>query len=239
MSRSIKQRRPAIYLVGAILGAAALAGLASPGAERFHAAGPSNPGHALLDCSECHRPAVGTPRQQLQAKASALLGLREYDADFVHREVRTRDCQACHLREDDRHPVYRFDEPRFVDARAALGANRCTGCHVEHSGRRASVTSGFCETCHSEIKIKEEPLRGSPAISHAELAETGRWATCMTCHDFHGNHKYAPPSRMEEALSEAAVFEYLSDGVSPYGPATQRALRTRAEMPAETQEDAL
>ncbi len=226
MSAPILKKRPWIYLAGLGCGLLVLAGL-NTSAESYHAAGPPNPGHEDLACGECHRPAVGTPRQQLQANVAVLLGLREHKAAFVHREVRTSDCQACHLREHDRHPVYRFDEPRFENARAKLGANECMGCHVEHSGERASVSIGLCVTCHENIELKEDPLD----ISHATLAASERWQTCLGCHDYHGNHKHPVATELFDVLPPQVIEAYLLDGDSPYGPVIERAQTTREESP--------
>jgi len=40
-------------------------------------------GHEGMACEECHRPASGSMRQQLQAKAAFFLGSRSTDVDFM------------------------------------------------------------------------------------------------------------------------------------------------------------
>jgi hypothetical protein len=182
-----------------------------------------NAGHQQLSCVSCHQRAPGTVRQQLQADARYLLGWREAPADFGLRRVGNDDCLACHERPFDRHPAFRFTEPRFADAREALAPHRCQSCHREHSGARVTVQADYCVRCHDTLEMKNDPLN----IPHVELVRQGRWLTCLGCHDFHGNHVMDSRSRVADAVTTRQVKAYFEGGVSPYPsqlrkPATQQ-----------------
>ena len=175
--------------------------------------GPLMTGHSELECEACHIPAPGSTRQQLQAIAKSTLRWQAAQTDLGARKVGTKECIACHERPDDRHPVFRFAEPRFTEAREALGVVACTTCHPDHRDRRVSAQATVCRHCHGELKMKEDPLD----VSHEELVAAKRWASCLTCHDFHGNHAHNPPTTAAKAFSVDAVERYLSGGESPYG----------------------
>jgi cytochrome c3-like protein len=151
-------------------------------------------------------------RQQIQANAFHLLGLRDSGADFAYRTVDNIACLACHARPNDRHPVFRFLEPRFEKARLALGPHLCMSCHREHTGRRVSVEPTYCAECHRDLNVHDDPLEES----HAKLASRDAWDTCLQCHDFHGNHRQAPPRSLRAVLPAERVLAYLANGPSPY-----------------------
>jgi len=220
------RRRQIGVALGAIGAAFVLLVVVVGSGEHLRAPGSMNVGHEGLACDDCHRPAPGSVRQQLQANARYLLGLREEPADFGNRRVRSGDCLQCHVRPADRHPVFRFNEPRFADARRDVGANECTSCHAEHSGGRVTVAGTYCSHCHGKLSLENEPLD----VSHAELARQERWDSCLECHDFHGNHAHQSPTRFEDRISERAVTEYLNGGRDPYG-------RTIAEPPRKHRAD--
>src|SRR5262245_39592591 len=184
-TRTEPRIKTAAYVLGAAVSLAALAMLIVPQASRLYAKGPANTGHAALACTECHKEAPGTVRQQLQAKVQFWLGLRKTNAAFGHAPVGNEQCADCHAREQDAHPVHRFLEPRFAEARAELGAQSCVSCHREHKGGRVTMTPTSCSTCHQDIDLKRDPLD----VSHRELAAAKQWSTCLGCHDYHGNHK--------------------------------------------------
>jgi len=212
--QSRRFRRNLAIGLGAGLGLAVLGVLLAPGREALHARGPMNTGHSELNCADCHEPAPGTLRQQIQANTLYALGGRETPADFGVVDVGSAQCLACHERPDNRHPVFRFFEPRFAEAREALHPESCVSCHTEHKGRRVTVdTTGFCEHCHDETQLKNDPVD----ISHAELVEQERWETCLGCHDFHGNHKYEVSTRIADVFGEDAIRAYFDGGPSPYG----------------------
>lgn len=207
--------------LGGGLGALAVAAMLSPGLQRLRAPGPMNVGHAQLECSSCHVEAPGSTRQQLQSNARSALGLRSASVDFGLQHVTNDACRACHDRPDDRHPVYRFLEPRFADARAALAPQECTSCHGEHVGRRATVEPDACRHCHAELALEHDPI----SISHAELVASAAWSTCLGCHDFHGNHEGGPPTALADAVALEHIRDYLAGGPSPYGAVRHPATR--------------
>jgi Cytochrome c3 len=201
------------YGVGLLVVLAVAATLIAPPAARFHAKGPANSGHATLACTDCHREAPGSMRQQLQAKVQYRLGLRATDASFGTERVGNAQCTACHARDQDAHPVHRFLEPRFAEARAELGAHTCTSCHREHKGVRVTMAPTACASCHQDLDLKRDPLD----VPHRELVARKDWTSCLGCHDFHGNHRRATPTRLDDAAAVAAVVDYLNGGPSPYG----------------------
>ncbi|KAG1658096.1 hypothetical protein GQR58_023141 [Nymphon striatum] len=155
--------------------------------EPFKAAdspGPLNTGHEALACNECHEEADGSIRQQIQANLNYLLGAREKHVAFNYESPTNTDCLACHQRENDNHPIYRFNEPRFREAREALSPQHCVSCHQEHKGVRVTSAPDNCKHCHEELIVKEDPLD----VSHQQLVDEKRWDTCLQCHDFHGGH---------------------------------------------------
>lgn len=199
--------------------------LLAPALAKFVPNDAHNPGHVDLECSECHREAPGTMRQQLQAKAKHLLGLRASDIAFGNRPVNNAACVGCHDDRDDRHPAYRFLEPRFAAARETLAPQLCVSCHREHTGTRVSQTdTGFCATCHSDTKVKDDPARPT----HAVLFRDKRWNTCLTCHDFHGNHAHDPPHDLKDAIAPQTIAAYLRAAKSPYGEPVVKAKQPEA-----------
>ena len=185
-----------------------------PGTEPFHRRGPMIPGHETLSCQSCHLPAPGTMRQQIQANLRYWAGLRTTAAPFQHLPVTNETCLACHLRPRDNHPVYRFTEPRFAAARVALQPQFCTSCHGEHQGARVTSNSTFCVNCHAELTLKTDPLVDT---SHAALIAAEDWDSCLTCHDFHGNHVMPQKVRRVEQIPLTAVLAYFQKAPSPYG----------------------
>jgi len=81
------------------------------------------PGHEAVDCSACHLPAAGTLRQQVQANLYHLVGQRKHGAMLGHLPVQAGVCHDCNTRPDDRHPIYRFQEPRFFEAVKQIDAD--------------------------------------------------------------------------------------------------------------------
>lgn len=177
--------------------------------------GSMNTGHSNLKCESCHKEAPGSLRQQLAHNARTAVALHEHEWVAIgYEEVDNAACQSCHDRPNDRHPVTRFEELRFASQRAAIGVHQCVNCHGEHTGTRVGVIEmDYCEHCHSAIEVVDDPID----VSHADLAESGQWSTCLTCHDFHGNHTYEVPTRMANRLRESEVRDYFEGGLDPYG----------------------
>jgi hypothetical protein len=215
------RRRRVGIVTGLCLAAGALGFFLFPGQEHFTAPGTMNTGHEKVACVNCHLPAPGTVRQQLQADARYLLGLRETPADFGMRGVSNDDCLACHERPFDRHPAFRFTEPRFAETRQTLAPHRCQSCHNEHSGARVTVQAGYCASCHGTLEMKNDPLN----ISHAELVRQGRWLTCLGCHDFHGNHVMDSRTRIADGVAARQIQIYFEGGTSPYPPQLRKPAR--------------
>lgn len=222
---NVPRRR--VYALAAALPVLAVGILLLPGRDRLHSAGPANTGHEQLACGQCHLPAEGTVRQQLQANVRHLAGLRATGADFVHRSVGNDNCVACHNNEDDRHAAYRFNEPRFATARAELAPQTCTSCHTEHKGGRVNADPTFCSQCHADMEIREDPIQPS----HAWLVQGKKWGTCLTCHDFHGNHVRVTPSDYAAALRESDVARYFDGGPQIYGSRFRFPARTERGAP--------
>ncbi len=183
------------------------------GAMQLVARGPIQEGHAKVSCDGCHVKSPGTSRQQIQAKVYHLLGQRESGGDFGYGPVTSDQCLECHARPNERHPIYRFREPRFLDAIKEVDAQSCLGCHSEHTGDRVEVVGTFCSSCHSELTLKVEVID----ISHEILVSRDDWGSCLGCHDFHGNQVHQVPVLMGNAFSPKQVQAYLDDGANPYG----------------------
>lgn len=196
----------------AVLTAAGLA--AWPDQARMLVAGPMTHGHETLACGQCHRQAPGSMRQQIQANVAHWVGLRETAAAFGHQPVDANMCRSCHVRDNDRHPSFRFREPRFAKVNKTFDARNCLTCHVEHVGRRVANDGVFCVNCHDGMKARHEKV----TPTHADLATHGRWTTCLTCHDFHGNHGVKAPVSLDEAHNLRVIRAYLADGPDPYAP---------------------
>ncbi len=205
--------RRLVYAAGLTITLAAVGVLLSSSGETFLSPGPANPGHESLSCGDCHLPAKGTTRQQVQANVQHWIGAREGGADFQTKAINNRACQACHANQGDVHPPYRFEELRFADLREILGPDNCVSCHREHSGRRITVQREFCAHCHQDVSLKDDPVKPS----HTELAATGHWDSCLRCHDYHGNHQRKTPTELGSAATNEQVKSYLKDGSSPYG----------------------
>lgn len=214
-------RRRLGIATGIALGLAAVAVLCAPGCEHLHARGPMNVGHAEVACESCHAKAPGSVRQQLQHAARAWTGLDAHrDIDVGFQAVSSAACTRCHERPDDRHPGFRFLEPRFAEARAAVHPERCESCHQEHAGVRVTTAEQtYCRHCHGELAVKHDPLD----VPHAVLVAEGQWETCLGCHDYHGNHAYKSPRRIADAIPADRIRAYFGGGPSPYGAQTVRA----------------
>lgn len=179
----------------------------------LHDPGPIQSGHAMLDCQACHVDAPGTTRQQVQAWLKASLA-GTTGPDFGRKDVDDAICESCHSRTTDRHPRFRFNEPRFAKALTVVAANTCLGCHSEHQAARVSLDeTTFCRACHDSLVMKNDPLD----VPHVDLVKQANWQSCLGCHDFHGNHVRTTPERLANALPTAAILAYFGQGPSPYG----------------------
>jgi hypothetical protein len=143
------------------------------------------------------------------------IGKRETYVPIGFHAVDTPVCLDCHTRQNDRHPVYRFQEPRFTEAVAQIDATDCLTCHSEHNAERVSIEDvGYCVTCHEDLKLKSDPLD----IPHVDLISNKDWGSCLACHDYHGNHVYNAPKHTNLQIDTADILEYLRSGPDPYSP---------------------
>lgn len=214
MKISRKRKRQWIgFGVGVFLTLVTYTVLSLPSNEEMLSLGPMNTGHEDLSCQSCHTPAKGNAFQQVQANIMYALNMRKTEADFGTENVDTKKCLECHDRANDRHPLHRFKEPRFAEARKNLNITACEGCHLEHNGVRITqVNVGYCENCHGDTEMKNDPLE----VSHKELIEKEMWSTCLQCHDFHGNHVYHAAESMKDTIPLTVIREYFDGGTSPY-----------------------
>ncbi|WP_147124742.1 cytochrome c3 family protein [Shimia ponticola] len=195
------------------MAALSTAALTMPQAMTLISHGPIQKGHADVGCSGCHEASIGSIRQQTQANLRHLVGLRETPADFGYGPVTSRQCIACHDRPNDRHPIYRFQEPRFQDALKEVGATSCLGCHSEHKAERVQVEPTICVACHEDLDVRNDPID----VPHVALISDKRWDTCLGCHDFHGNHARKAQKTLALAHEPAVIRAYLKQGPNPYG----------------------
>jgi hypothetical protein len=182
--------------------------------EQYVSIGPMNTGHQDLNCFSCHADAKGNLMQQIQSNISHLAGTRPESVDFGTKDVTVDNCLQCHERKNDRHPTYRFSEPRFKDAIKNIDATTCITCHKEHHDERVSVKSiNYCMNCHQTLEVENDPLD----ISHKDLIAKKEWFTCIQCHDFHGNHRYNVPEKLSDTIPMTEIQEYFNGGKDPYG----------------------
>jgi predicted CXXCH cytochrome family protein len=208
------QRRMIGFVSGIFFGVIFLMILMAPQNERLHVLGPMTIGHESFKCNTCHSEPTGTLRQQLQANVKYWLNLRSSPVDIGKHHVSNEVCLKCHNRPNERHPVYRFNEPRYAEARAAIAPQNCISCHNEHQGKRVTISStNFCVNCHKETKIKNDPID----VPHDQLIAKNQWNTCMGCHDFHGNHEMVVSKKTSNQYNATLIQNYLDGkGSSPY-----------------------
>ena len=153
-------------LAGIVVGVLVLGFLSVPERNSLVARGPMNTGHEALSCQECHVTAEGTLPQQVSSRVYHWLGLRKSAISFGSEDVTSKICLECHEREDDRHPISRFLEPRFSEARQNIKAYDCITCHTEHQGKRITLsTIGYCTNCHQDTSLEVDPI----TPTHVEL----------------------------------------------------------------------
>lgn len=202
------------------MGLACLVVFFLPGQERLRQRGPMNTGHDSVACASCHTQAPGSIRQQIQANTRFILGLRKTTVDFGHLPVQNDQCLACHERPNDTHPIFRFLEPRFAEARQTIAPQNCVSCHREHNGVRVTAEPSFCSSCHQELRLRKDPL----SITHEQLVKDEKWQTCLGCHDYHGNHPMNAPTSLRDTIPIARILDYMDGGRSPYpGPVRHKA----------------
>jgi hypothetical protein len=221
-ARSPRQRA---YAAGMLLSVLPLL-LLLPALQEVRPHGHPNVGHEQLQCVACHVDSPASTRQVFQAKVKHALGLRRTGAELGMRTVGNATCVQCHANPGDRHAPHRFLEPRFEQARAQTGAEQCVSCHREHSQARVTApTATWCVACHADLKVRDD--RTSP--THDHLVQQKRFDTCLQCHDYHGNHRWNAPLRLQDGATLQRLQHYLKDGPSPYGGTIVKA---RTEQPS-------
>jgi ferredoxin-NADP reductase/bacterioferritin-associated ferredoxin len=216
---AVRTSRAKAWLAGACMALLPFA-LLLPGLEQVRPHGHPNVGHAELKCASCHVESPASTRQAFQAKVKHAIGWRQTGAVLGMQPVTSATCIQCHANSDDRHAPNRFLEPRFAQARAETGAQQCVSCHREHSAVRVTAPStGYCVSCHQDLKVKDD--KASP--THDYLVRNKQWTTCLQCHDYHGNHRWNAPLRLQDAATLEVLNKYLQGGPSPFGAAIVKA----------------
>lgn len=222
----LRKRQFSGIIVGLILGVVLFCFYTLNSSEEYISIGPMNSGHDDLSCITCHADAKGTLLQQIQSNISYAVGVRKSNVDFGTKDVTSDNCLQCHDRPNDRHPIYRFSEPRFKDAIKQVDATTCITCHSEHHGARVTIdTRNFCKNCHQELVVEDDPLD----VDHETLIRNQNWSTCLQCHDFHGNHKYDVPTKIKDTISIKKIATYFDGGKDPYGNNKKHKGLTEAE----------
>lgn len=170
------------------------------------------PGHENITCFSCHKDEHGSLRQQLQSNIQYLLNNREDTVSVGLRPVKNTECIKCHDRPNDRHPVYRFREPKYRKAREKIKADSCIACHLEHKNKRVTVSMNFCIHCHDELKLKNDPVD----VTHEQLIKDKNWDSCLSCHDYHGNHEMKLEVEINKSIALPVLNNYLHRGANPY-----------------------
>lgn len=209
----LRKRQAIGTILGIILVVIGMVALNVPQTETYSMIGPLNTGHESLTCAECHTPAKGNLGQQFQTNFLEFIGARKNGTTFGLENVDNKKCLACHTRPNDRHPVHRFEEPKYSEARKNIHPTECKSCHLEHNGVRITIDNiGFCQNCHQDTELKHDPLD----VSHKDLIANDQWNTCIQCHDFHGNHIYDVATKMEDTISIQAILDYVKGSKSPF-----------------------
>lgn len=211
----LRKRQVTGALIGLVVGTVLFYVFTLESTEEYVSIGPMNTGHQDLSCFTCHADASGNLMQQLQSNVSHAFGARKEGVDFGTKDVTVDNCLECHDRANDRHPTYRFSEPRFKDAIKVIDATTCITCHTEHRDKeRVSLaTADYCMNCHQTLVVENDPLD----VSHEDLIAKEAWTICIQCHDFHGNHRYEVPEHMADTIPLMAVKKYFKGGADPYG----------------------
>ena len=213
----MKTRQKRAFFSALVLSTAIMIVLMHPANSSLHQLGQMNPGHDKLRCEACHQQEIGTLRQRLRANVISLINFRAPSFSIMNKPVTNTECLQCHQRDDDRHPTYRFNEPKYSKVRTIIAPQLCNSCHQEHKGQRVSSQQDICQHCHDKLQIKKDPLE----VSHQSLIKQEQWDSCLGCHDFHGNHIRQTPSQSADAISTPEIKKYFLNADSPYSDKKQ------------------
>ena len=208
----MQTRQKRAFISALVLSTTIMIILMHPANSSLNQLGQMNPGHDNLRCIACHLQEIGTLRQRLRANVMNLIDSRKPSFAIMNKPVTNKECMQCHQRDDDRHPTYRFNEPKYSRIRTIIAPQLCNSCHQEHRGQKVSSQQDICQHCHDELRIRKDPLE----ISHQTLIKQEQWNSCLGCHDFHGNHIRETPIKSADAISKHTIKKYFSDAGSPY-----------------------
>jgi len=200
------------YGIGIIISILIILLLSIDSLHSWRVEGEFNVGHENLSCNECHDKATGSIQQQIQSNIQYLISERENVTTFNFEIPDNKDCFACHERDNDRHKVHRFNEPKFKKVRDKIQPQLCVSCHLEHNGVRVTAELDMCQHCHEKTVIKDDPIE----VSHEDLVKSKSWKTCLGCHDFHGNHYNEPPTKLNKMIPSDIIKKYFEGGNDPY-----------------------
>ena len=209
---SYRKRHNQAYLLGVVFSLSILLFLFLPSSQIYLQNGPMLPGHEKLECFSCHQDEQGSFRQQIQANIQYLFNNRKDEVSVGLRPVENNECIKCHDRPNDRHPVYRFREPKYRKVIEDIKADTCIACHLEHKSKRITVQMNFCVHCHEDLKLKNDPVD----VSHKQLIQEKNWDSCLTCHDYHGNHDIKPEVEIKKGIAVSKLKKYFNRGSNPY-----------------------
>lgn len=209
---SYRKRQNLGYLFGTVFSLVVLLFLFLPSSQIYLKNGPMLSGHENLECFSCHKDEQGSFRQQIQANIQYLLNNRKSVVSVGLRPVENNECIKCHDRPNDRHPVYRFREPKYRKVREEIKADTCIACHLEHKSKRINVQMNFCVHCHNELSLKNDPVD----VSHKKLIQDKNWDSCLSCHDYHGNHDMKVENEIKKAIASSELKKYFNRGSNPY-----------------------
>ena len=213
IKKTFLKNRNVLIGIGASIGFVLLLFFFWPKNEEYMAKGEFNTGHQDLQCVHCHKDAPGTARQQIQRNLQYFIGADVSKVDFGTSDVGNEACLSCHARPNDNHPVYRFLEPKFKDARQEIHPEKCVSCHAEHKHERVTFKkTDYCINCHKDIKIEDDPLD----IKHSQLIKNELWNTCIQCHDFHGNHEMKVATKLNDTIPLEKINAYFEGKEDPY-----------------------
>jgi hypothetical protein len=81
-----------------------------------------------------------------------------------------------------------------------------------------------CQYCHQTLTLKNDPLE----TSHQVLIKQKEWQTCLSCHDFHGNHQRQIPTQKDGMINKEKLTIYLQ-GKANSDPYTNKKITAAKE----------